>query len=100
MLQSEDEKNLSDTTLLDEVMKNNEKFLEEKRQKYNFDFASDCSPPNLIYIEPFSNNANAVKENFDSPEQLSNWDNISFYDKKSLKKYLKEKLKKPLSVKY
>ena len=79
------------SNLLDTVMENNRKYLEEKKQKYGFDFASDTSTPSLIFIEPFVEKKEI--ENSKTPEEKNSWDHICFYDKKSLKKALKERLK-------
>ena len=53
---------------------------EDKKQKYGFDFASDNSPPNLIFIEPTSKNE--VNENCKtSEEQSSTCEKICFSNK-------------------
>jgi hypothetical protein len=64
---------------------------EDKKQKYGFDFASDNSPPNLIFIDPSLKN-NAVKE---TPEEKSPLNNFFSYDINSLKKALREQHKNP-----
>ena len=82
-------------TLRDIVKENNRKHVEEKKQKYGFDFASDNSTPNLIFIEPILKNEEN-KNYKTSEEKKLPCEKIFFYDRKFIKKAIKEKFNQSL----